>query len=131
MLTIMPEKDAAISGPALSKCAAKGPDAAMLCARGGEVLLGYVAVDIQSRELRILDFVLTGQPRWDELGEEERQLADSMIKAAASYGMNRNVFVAVSTLEPIFPLLKQFGFQQIDNKMTIDFTQLIRKCKNC
>ncbi|MCI9273072.1 MAG: hypothetical protein HFE39_03845 [Clostridiales bacterium] len=128
MLTILPEKNPAVCAEVWNRCGAEGKDPAVLCARSGEECLGYVAVDIWNQRLRILEFVLTGKAL-DQLDGEDKDLADSMIKAAASYGMNRNVFQAESGQVSLFPLLAQFGFQQIDNKMTIDFTQLIRKCK--
>lgn len=130
MLTILPDKDQAFCASIWSRCGATGKDPAVLCARIGEELLGYVAVDIFDRRVRILEFALEGK-ELTSLDGEDKDLADSMIKAAVSYGMNRNVFQAESEQVSLFPLLAQVGFQQIDNKMTIDFNQLIRKCKKC
>ncbi len=130
MFTILPEKEETFCAPILERCGADGREPAVLVARCGGEKLGYVALDLLDGQVRILEVVLYGK-ELDKLSGEEKDLADSMVKAAASYGLNRQVFRAVCRQKSLFPLLKQFGFEQIDDKMAIDFSQLIRKCKNC
>lgn len=131
MLTILPEKNPEIAQPILSRHGAQAQEAAVLSARCGEEFLGYIALDLHEFSIQILDLSLTGCDDDLDLAKMDKPLADSLIKAAASYGMNRNCFVAECTNQKLFSLLQSFGFQQIDNKMTIDFARLIGKCKNC
>ena len=131
MLMISPEKDKPFLDEVWTRCGADGKDPAVLTAREDGRLLGYVAVDLKDYAVRILEFSLTGRESLEGLTPEEGQLADSMIKAAASYGMNRNVFLMNSDYQPALALLSWFGFRQNDNKMRIDLSQLIKKCKRC
>ena len=130
MFTILPEKEKDFSGPILERCGADGKEPAVLVARCGEEMLGYVALDLWNGQVRILEFTLYGK-ELEKLSGEDKDLADSMVKAAASYGMNRQIFQAICGQKSLFPILKGFGFEQIDDKMRIDFSRLLRKCKNC
>ena len=132
MLTIMPEKDKHVFEPILEKCRTKGKEAlAVLTAKDEEKNVGYVAVGISERTLWILDFRIIGVEDYQGIPRETRQLADSMIKAAASYAMNRNVFRMECGVKPIYPLLEDFGFQKFHENLCIDLAHLIKRCGNC
>mgnify|MGYP005774463117 CR=1 FL=1 len=131
MLTISPEKDKLFLEKIFSNCHADGMEPAVLTAKENGKLLGYAAIDLKDYTVRILEFAMVGNEKLTGLSTEEQQLADSLIKAVASYAMNRNVFLLSSSYEPAFPLLTSFGFQQNDNKMRIDLSRLIKKCKRC
>ena len=131
MLTISPEKDKLFLEEVFGRCNADGMEPAVLTAKENGTLLGYAAIDLKDYAVRILEFAMVGNEKLTGLSVEEQQLADSMIKAVASYAMNRNVFLLSSDYQPAFPLLESFGFQQNDNKMRIDLSRLIKKCKRC
>lgn len=131
MLTISPEKDKLFLEEVFSRCNADGIEPAVLAAKENGKLLGYAALDLKDYAVRILEFAIVGNERLTGFSAEEQQLADSMLKAVASYAMNRNVFLMSSAYLPAFPLLESFGFQQNDNKMRIDLSRLIKKCKRC
>lgn len=131
MLTISPEEDNLFLEEVFSRCNADGIKPVVLAAKENGTLLGYAAIDLEDYAVRILEFAIMGNERLIGLTAEEQQLADAILKAAASYAMNRNVFMMNSAYLPAFPLLKSFGFQQNDNKMCIDLSQLIKKCKRC
>lgn len=128
MLTILPDKEFV---PTEQNISSKSKDFSTLVAKNGQEIIGYITIDIISCSVKILDFSITGCTQYDRLNTEQYQLADALLKAAASYGMNRNVFHMESDYKDVFDLLKAFGFKQLNDKFGIEVYDLIRKCKNC
>lgn len=54
-----------------------------------------------------------------------------MIRSAASYALNRNLFHMETKLVSIFPLMKRYGFRKDDERMGMEIFKLIKNCKNC
>lgn len=131
MLTILPEKNPAVFQPILERCAADGQEPAVLTAKEGGKQVGQVVVDCKHYSLRILELTLMGKEDLTDLSVLDKQLVDSLIKAAASYALNRNVFTMKSAYTPAFPLYQQFGFQQCDGIFRMDLSRLLKNCTNC
>ena len=137
MLTVMPVKEETISSPLLEQAYQsggydnRGEEAAVLMAKDGQEELGYVVVDRLQDRLRLLGFALTGSPNYNDLDTADQEIADLLIRSAASYALNRSVFYIETRCRPLFLMLRQMGFQQYHEKMGIDVSQLIHKCKNC
>ena len=128
MLTILPEQDKQKSGERLNTAYAasgyekeSGKDPALLVVREGGKELGYIAVDVDKTSVRILDFQLYGCTDYREM----------MIRSAASYALNRNLFHMETKLVSIFPLVKRYGFRKDDERMGMEIFKLIKNCKNC
>ena len=131
MLTILPEKDKQLMISVFNGREEGSRDPAVLVARDGEKTLGHIAVRVRERTLWIVDFSLAQIDDYTALQGENRRLADYLIKAAASYAMNRNVFRMESDVEKIYPLLKDFGFLDFNKNVCVDLAHLIKKCGIC
>ena len=131
MLTIFPIQEKTILSPILGNYTCVGHEQAVLEAREGEKQLGYLVLDVLQYDIVILDLIIEKSNNGDQSKEEKEQLIDSMIKAAISYGMNRNIFRVQSKQETILPLLKQFGFEYTGDRCVLDATKIIKKCNNC
>lgn len=138
MLTILPEKDKQKSDERLSTAygasgyeKGSGQDPALLVVREGGKELGYIAVDVDKASVRILDFQLYGCTDYRDMDVNQSEYCEMMIRSAASYGLNRNLFHMETALVSIFPLVKQYGFRKDDERMGMEIFKLIKNCKNC
>lgn len=131
MLTIFPIQEKTILAPILVNYTCVGHEQAVLEAREREKQLGYLVLDVLQYDIVILDLIIEKSNNRDQLKEEKEQLIDSMIKAAISYGVNRNIFRVQSKQRTILPLLQQFGFEYTGDRCVLDVTKIIKKCKNC
>ena len=67
----------------------------------------------------------------DKLRQEDEELFDLMVRSAASYAMNREVFRMECSQKLLFPLLESFGFTTFEDKRVLDITKIIGKCHQC
>lgn len=138
MLTILPEQDKQKSGERLNTAYAasgyekeSGKDPALLVVREGGKELGYIAVDVDKTSVRILDFQLYGCTDYRDMDVDQSEYCEMMIRSAASYALNRNLFHMETKLVSIFPLVKRYGFRKDDERMGKEIFKLIKNCKNC
>ena len=134
MLTILPEQDKQKSGERLNTAYAasgyekeSGKDPALLVVREGGKELGYIAVDVDKTSVRILDFQLYGCTDYRDMDVDQSEYCEMMIRSAASYALNRNLFHMETKLVSIFPLVKRYGFRKDDERMGMEKTAKIVK----
>ena len=127
MLTILPEKDQKFVARALADCGTLETPA-VLTARGGEKTLGFVALDITAQKLRLLKLELDHAPDFVHLSPMDRPMLDGLLKAAASYALNREIFYLECENKELFPFLLRYGFQETAHKVGGYLSLLLHNC---
>ena len=138
MLTILPEQDkqklekrlaTAYAASGYDRESGREPALLVVEERGEE--LGYLAVDVDKTSVRILDFQLYGCTDYRDMNPDQSEYCEMMLRSAASYGLNRNLFRMETALVSIFPLAKRYGFRKDDERMGMEIFKLMKNCKIC
>lgn len=129
MLTIFPSSDENYSKEILEKFKIKGKKQEVLVAKENDSILGYISFYIDEYKICILDICYIEEKLRNE--KEVNELIDSMIRAVSSYALNRKIFIICSENNDLFSLLDNFGFSHNDNKVIIDLSKILCKCKRC
>ena len=131
MLCVKPTDDEKLKDEILSTLDIKGESPALLAATENDRLLGYVAVDPVGYDLYIPALSITDCSDYENLSQDEREIAEYLIRAAGNYGYNRMLLNICCENLNLKPLLSRFGFKEIDNKLSLDIKHLFKKCENC
>ena len=62
---------------------------------------------------------------------DDKEIAEYLIRAAGSYGLNRYILALETENKSFYNVFKQFGFAEVDNKLSIQLKVLFKKCENC
>ncbi|HEX3038405.1 MAG TPA: hypothetical protein VHO94_05355 [Oscillospiraceae bacterium] len=92
--------------------------------------LGYVVTDIQASVLRMLTMKITGCDDFHNLTPDIRICADSMMRAAASYGANNGAYKIESHITELNPFFASIGFTIKNNIASCDLKNIIKICKS-
>ncbi len=122
MLTIKTEQNAEI----LQKC--KSENAKILMCKEDGVEKGYVAFEQNGYVLDVVGFEVYYSDK--ELKGESYIIAETLIKALGSYGLNHSCFYIQCSKKELYDILLKFSFAQTDNYLTINLQQLFKVCKN-
>lgn len=115
----------------ISKCRPDTDTAEALVFREKGIEIGYICVEQKNRDaLNIIGLELYYCGGLKDLSRKDRENCELLIRAAGSYGLNRELFAMESDRTELVELLCQFGFQQIDGKARINLHQLFKGCKN-
>lgn len=126
MLTILPSDDKEI----INKCSPQTEFPKALISREKGQEIGYICVEQVGDVLKIIGIELYYCINPEKLTQKDRIDGDCLVRAAGSYALNRNLCVMESDKPELFSLLIQLGFQQIDDKVRINLSQLFKPCKN-
>ncbi|TQI65680.1 hypothetical protein [Clostridium sp. KNHs216] len=95
----------------------------------GDRELGYVAVDMQSSVIRMLKMEIAGCESLEDLDAHGRLCADSMLRAAASYGAAIGAYRMESRIDGLQEFLSGCGFLWSNDKFTSPLSNFIKICK--
>ena len=126
MINILPSKDSKIK----KKCCPETDCAEALISREKGQEIGYICVEQIDSILKIIGMELYYCPNTEKLSQKDRIDGDCLVRAAGSYAWNRDISVMECEKKELFHLLVQLGFQQIDDKVMINLSQLFKPCKN-
>lgn len=93
--------------------------------------LGLVYVEQKTDRLFLHALEVTGCLDYEHPTGEDLEIAEYLVRAAGNYAYNRLLPVLECARIPAFPLLKRFGFKQIDQNYQLALKVLFKKCKNC
>lgn len=96
----------------------------ILSAKENNKELAYISFNLFDNKAQIIDIKIYTK-------DDTKELTDALIKSVISYLLNRNVFICESTNSNLFFILEDFGFRKLDDKMVIDITKIIKRCKHC
>lgn len=99
-----------------------GTDNALLIAKENDKLMGIIAVDIFKHFIRILNINIYNCSNND-------LILDLLIRSAASYALNRNIFTIQSLDTKFFNELKNFNFYKVENSLFVEIYKLPKSCK--
>jgi len=122
MLCITPENNEQI----LSECGSK--NAVILFCREDNVDKGYVAFEQIGYILQIVGFEIFGAE--EKLRGAHYITADAILRSLASYAVNHSCFYIECSKKELFPLLMNFSFEEKDDKITTNLSQILKVCKN-
>lgn len=126
MLTILPCKDE----KTVRKFNPKTDNATALVSKNGDEMIGYIVLEQVGSKIEVIGFELNGCESLDKLTSSQYADVDSLLRSAGSYALNRNVYYINCKKKEYFAMLKQFGFSENDNILTINLQQLFKVCKN-
>ena len=92
--------------------------------------LGYVVMDIQSSVIRMLNMQIAGCDNFNDITPDIRMCADSMMRAAASYGANCGAYRIESRIAQLNDFFTSIGFLIDNNIAYSDLKDIVRICKN-
>lgn len=104
-------------------------NARVLVMREGERELGYVVVDMQSSVIRMLKMEIAGCESLKKLDAHGRLCADSMLRAAASYGAAIGAYRMESRIDELQEFLSGCGFLWSNDKFTSPLSNFIKMCQ--
>lgn len=105
-------------------------EAVVLAMKEKDKLLGGTAVDIQHSSL-LLKKIYVKNADISSLTPEQRFLADSLLRAAASYGANQCAYQIISWDKEAEPFLLSEGFREIeDGKWVLPMEFIVKNCKD-
>lgn len=96
----------------------------MLVLREGEELLGTLVVDVRSSTVRLFKMEIPGETD----SPQARLCGDSLLRAAAVFGMDAGAYRLESLLEGWDSFLIARGFQREEKKLYCLLSKIIRKC---
>ncbi len=100
----------------------KNENITVLLAKDEDVILGYIAMQKDDIYLNILDIIIENS--------STVRTGELLLKSAASYALNRNLFTLKSDNENIFGLFLQNKGKQISGVMYINIHELL-SCNSC
>jgi hypothetical protein len=92
--------------------------------------LGYVVVDIRASVVRMLAMQVNGCEDLRNRTPDVRICADSMMRAAASYGANNGAYKIESHILPLNDFYTSIGFKMEHDIASCNLTNIIKVCKN-
>ncbi len=99
-----------------------GTDNVFLIAKENNKVMGTIAVDIFKHFIRILDIDIFDY-------SNNNLILDLLIRASASYALNRNIFTIQALDSKFFNELKSFNFYKVKNSLFIEIYKLPKSCK--
>lgn len=97
--------------------------------KDGEDELGYVAVAIKSSVLHMLAMEAGGEALKVPLTMEQRFCADSLMRAAASYGANNGAYKIESHIPQINGVLQGLGWRLEDDIAVTELKNIVKFVK--
>ena len=103
-------------------------DAEVLLMCDGLNELGYVVIDMRSSIIRMLKMEVFGCNDLTNLNEQSRMYADSMMRAAASYGATIGAYQIESRIDGLEYFFHSVGFNTSDDKLLSPLSNFIKIC---
>ncbi len=127
MITVLPVEEPSAEALRLLN----GASGTVLEAREAGALLGVLAARQEKQALRITAFAVPGLELPGGQARGAWEVAELMLRAAASYGRNRGL--AALICGKAFPemLLRRFNFVQIAEDWRLETAGFLSGCKNC
>lgn len=107
------------------------PDTEVLVMSDGQDELGYVVIDIKSSVIRMLKMEVCGGCDLTKLNEQNRMYADSMMRAAASYGATIGAYQIESQIDELKYYLHSVGFITSKNGLVSPLLNFIKTGDHC
>lgn len=126
MLTVLPLPQGEEKESFLRETPGAEGDAEVLAFCDGEKRLGLLAVDLPCAAVRLLNIKISNEAEPPQV----QQYAESLIRAAAVYGMNLGAYRLESLLTGWDAFLTARGFRQNGEKTTCLLSQIVRKCSD-
>ena len=92
----------------------------------GDEILGWVAVDCVHSVLRMLRMNLQGRNVEDPPKGFDQMNADSLMRAAASYGANHGTYRIQCRIPALYEQLRISGFQEENGFAVADLDRIVR-----
>lgn len=94
----------------------------------GDEELGYVVADICASVVRMLAMTIAGCEDFNSLSPDACMCADSMMRAAASYGANNGAYKIESHIAALNLLYASAGFAIENGIASCDLKNIVRVC---
>lgn len=129
MLTVLPSEDEKI----LKKYPAKTDTGIVLIGKVNNKEIGYIVVENIGYILKIIGFKLVDCKDYKNTTKEEEIYTDCLLRAAGSYGFNRNMYYVESDLIELDELFFKFGFIKTeDNILKTNLQKIFKQnCSGC
>lgn len=92
--------------------------------------LGYVVIDIKSSVIIMLKMEICGCHEFSSASKETLICADSLVKAAASYGTTIGAYRIESKIKELENYLISIGFILSDGKLFCPLSNFVKFCKH-
>lgn len=100
----------------------------VLSAKDNNNEIGYISFNIENCKAQITHIVTNKDYLNGKLNNEPSVIVDSLVRAAVSYLLNRNIFILESY--KYFEILAKLNFNKVNSKMLLNLTHLDLKCQN-
>ncbi len=131
MLCVKPCTDIEFKEQVLSTLGYNADSAELLTAEENGRLLGYAAVKQLGQNLEILRLSIMSCTDYSSPTEEDSEIAEYLVRAAANYAYNRMLTTLSCSLPEFSTILLRLGFDKVDNLCEINIKKLFNSCKNC
>ena len=129
MVTILPLQDPKRTDELLADLPDRGDNVAVLMMGDADDELGYVVVDIKDSVLRMRKLEVFGS-NLEQPDLNARVCADSLMRAAASYGANNGAYRIETAVLGLGVLLRPAGFTEENGKFVCDLSKIVKICKD-
>lgn len=130
MVSILPLKDPARAGQILKSVPGAEDNARVLLMREGTDELGYIAVDLKSSTIRMLKMEVFGCKDFLESDGNSRMCADSLMRAAASFGAAVGAYQMESKITDWEPFFQSAGFTPKNGKIVCPLSNFVKICNH-
>ena len=96
----------------------------------GQNELGYVVIDMKSSVIRMLKMEVFGCSDLTKLNEQNCMYADSMMRAAASYGATIGAYQIESYIDGLEHYLHSVGFITSNDKLISSLSNFVKICNH-
>lgn len=131
MISVKPVKDENFTNDIIAAYKAIDGEKAVLLAEENGIRLGYIVVSLAERRMSVLKIELYFKDETDSLNSDSMAVADLLIRAAASYAINRSIFVVYGVNNEDFYIYQRLGHKIIGNIALIDLPRIMGNCDKC
>lgn len=125
MITILPMKDREAEKKILETLSEAGENARVLLMSDGETDMGWAAVEVKDRVLRILKLFAGAYDFTAKPSMEETFILDTLMRSAASFGENNGADRIETAFPDFFDFFKRRGFSADESHVFTDMSTIV------
>lgn len=131
MISVKPVKDENFTKDIIAAYNDIDGEKAVLLAEENGTQLGYIVVSLYDRRMSVLKIELYFKDEAKGLNSDSTAVADLLVRAAASYAINRGIFVVYGVNDEDFYIYQRLGHKIIGNIALIDLPRIMGNCDKC
>ncbi|WP_277668274.1 hypothetical protein [Caproiciproducens galactitolivorans] len=128
MITILPLKDRERTERILRSVPGAEDDARVLVMWEGADERGYIVVDMKASTIRLLKMEISGCKDFSQADGDSRMCADSLMRAAASFGSTIGAYQMESKIAGWEPFFQSAGFVLQNGSMLCPLSKFVKIC---